>query len=630
MLSLQFEFERIKNNKKIAIIAILLLILSITVVYMGIYEYRTFLKEKEIFLEYERLRINNIDNYQYYGALGFKVLFERYPLDILFNISSFRNRQTVNIDVSEIIDIGNSSRGKSRFSKNNIYIKGFCDIICLFGSLFMVFLGTTSFSGINNRKLYKSIKPFILSVITRLLVSSLYFFGLFVLAYIMVMAFGINFSAAELKAYVHYSVYILVLLIGFFIFGFMIALLNANSKNQNMKFVYAFLFSGLMIVGIPIISSIYISFMSNNIKPIEILNINKLRSLRKFEDESKRKFFELMKKKDADRYEIAREIMKDYINRIFPANNSRENDFINKEKRMSHLEEICSMIFPTIYNQFLSKELSSDGNYEYLQFLNNALKVREDFIRFYIHKRYYAKDKKIENFVKADENIFKAQPIVPPSYFKALGILFLWELVIALVCCLKLWQIFIKRIKAERPGWHLEKGNFYFKYIPAHKKRSRIFSAFEADGQVSCLEKIEFEDIEPKANINTLLTYWCQVRRVPEKQVKRHLTLLGIEDVWERDNHRMRIDALFLKKLYLALVLAEPGNLLVIHDFIKNEDREFDRQFRELLHMKIAQGKTVLYLTSIMPETERRKTYPKTADNKKPVKIADPNVISFR
>ncbi|NIT21210.1 MAG: hypothetical protein GTN53_01715 [Candidatus Aminicenantes bacterium] len=112
--------------------------------------------------------------------------------------------------------------------------------------------------------------------------------------------------------------------------------------------------------------------------------------------------------------------------------------------------------------------------------------------------------------------------------------------------------------------------------------------------------------------------------------MKRHLTLLGIEDVWERDNHRMRIDALFLKKLYLALVLAEPGNLLVIHDFIKNEDREFDRQFRELLHMKIAQGKTVLYLTSIMPETERRKTYPKTADNKKPVKIADPNVISFR
>lgn len=118
-------------------------------------------------------------------------------------------------------------------------------------------------------------------------------------------------------------------------------------------------------------------------------------------------------------------------------------------------------------------------------------------------------------------------------------------------------------------------------------------------------------------------------RMVPVKKVEQHLFVLGV-DVSRLKFNPPEPDRVFFKKLYLAVILAEDNDLFVMEDFIKNEDREFDRQFQELLQMKVADGKTIIYLSSIMPETENKKTILKKRIHEKDLVDVDPTELSFR
>jgi hypothetical protein len=629
MLRLQFEIDRLRNNKKITINVILFLILVIGVVYLGIYESKTLKKEKRIFLEYEKLLVENYKDYQVYGAEGLRILYENSPLCILVNLDALKKMMKSDFDTSEIIHVRYSNRGSSLFIGNDVKFNGFRDLIYYMGTFLMLYLGLTCFEGINNLNLYRKIKDIGLSAVTRLMISSFFFLALFAVAYLLPTAFGINMSVLELKAYAHYTIYTLALLAVFFASGVMLALLNTNSKKTGIKYVYAVLFWGIMVIGIPLIMSNYIYYQAkDNITSIEGLNVDKLKTLMDFEKRSEKKFYELIEEKGADKLQIARNIVKEYLEKIYPLNNLKERKFLSQVERMIHLHEAHSTVFPTTYYHFLTNELSSNGNYIYLQFLNRTLKIREDFIKYYIHKRYYSEDEKIENFVKNNENLFNAQPFIPPSYPKALAILLIWLAAITLISYLKLKQITTKKPTTQKPKWPLENGAFYFMYIENPNQRAQIFNSFLSDNRTSCLTKIDFNDFEPKTTIRTLLNYWALIRKIPENQMKRYLFILGFQDAWL--NTCTKTNDLLLKKLYLAAVLAEPTNLLIIHDFIKNEDQDFDEKFRELLQIKISEGKTIVYLSSIMPETVRKKAFFKKNDTNEPVKVENARILSFR
>jgi hypothetical protein len=291
------------------------------------------------------------------------------------------------------------------------------------------------------------------------------------------------------------------------------------------------------------------------------------------------------------------------------------------------------MIFPTTYHQFLSNEISGDGHYAYLEFMDYILKLWESFYKYYIHKRYYSEDKTVESFVKTDQNIFKSRPVIPPSFAKGMGILCLYVSVIVLACILKILAILKGSAKdrQNRPGWKFPNGQFYFKYIQDKKERQSIYRSFEVDKQVSTLSKLDFNAMEKEGNINVdkLLAHWCKTRGVPVKKVEQHLFVLG-EDVSQLKHNRSELDSLFFKKLYLALVFSEDNDLIVMDDFIKNEDKEFDIRFRELEQMKVADGKTIIYLSSIMPETENKKAILKKRVQEKDLVDVDPTELSFR
>lgn len=636
MISLRFEYDRIRRNKKIILLAFILFLFAMASLYQGIEQYNSFKIEKENFLEIEELSENSYKRYEQYGAKGLRILHDKSPLCILLKISAYKEITKSNFDTSEIIEVNNSRRGKSHFVNNKKLIDGFGDIIYLFGSLLVLYLGVTTFDGINNLKLYKKFMPLLLSIVNRMLISGLYFCLLFVIAYLAFPVSGITLSGAELNAYVYYSVYTMCLLFFFFISGVTISVFNSSAKRRDMKYFYALLFWLLMIVGIPFISNYFISNRANDIPSVQELSLDKFKRLMDFQEEAARKFYEEVKKKNSkeiDKYEIAQKYVKEYLIKIFPENISKEKDYIDKVKQVMQEDENRALIFPTTYHQFLSDEISGDGHYAYLDFMDYVLKLWESFFKYYIHKRYYSDDKTVEPFVKTDQNIFESRPVIPRSFSKGLRILFLYVLVIILVCILKILAILKGSAKdrQNRPGWKFPNGWFYFKFIKDKKERQSIYRSFEVDQQVSTLSKLDFDAMEKEGNINLdkLLAHWCKTRGIPVKKVEQYLFMLG-EDVSRLKHNRSELDSLFYKKLYLALVFSEDNDLIVIEDFIKNEDREFDRQFQELMKIKVADGKTIIYLSSVMPETENKKAILKKRIQEKDLVDVDPTEISFR
>jgi hypothetical protein len=391
-----------------------------------------------------------------------------------------------------------------------------------------------------------------------------------------------------------------------------------------------------MIIGIPFISDNYISYRANDIQSIEDLYLDKFKRLMDFEKESEKKYFDLMKKKNANSSEIAKGIVQDYIDRIFPVNNLKEKNYINKVKVMMQEDENRVLIFPTTYHQYLSNEISSDGNYAYLEFMDYTLKLWGSFLKYYIHKRYYEKDKTVDSFVKSDENIYKAAPVIPPSYSKGLWILFLYGLVIVLTCISRILVILKgnSKDKKKRPAWKLAKRRFYFKYIKNKKARESMYRSFEVDKKVSCLSKLDFDAMEKDSyvNVDKLPVYWSKTRGVPVEKVERHLFVLGVDVSELRKNQpgQPELDSEFFKKIYLAVVFSEDNDLIVIDDFIKKEDKEFEKQFQELLQMKVAEGKTVIYLSSVTPETEGRKKLISEGFQELDLVLSEPDAVCFR
>ena len=122
----------------------------------GVYEYRSSLKERENFVNFEKLRFKKYYTYDIYGVLGHQILHQYSPLSIFFDSSSFLKPIEASLDVTEIIKIATSKKGKSLFGEDGFF-KGFSGLIFILGSLFTLFLGLNNFKTAKRARLSRSL-----------------------------------------------------------------------------------------------------------------------------------------------------------------------------------------------------------------------------------------------------------------------------------------------------------------------------------------------------------------------------------------------------------------------------------------------------------------------------------------
>ncbi len=424
---LVYEFRRLINDRKNVYFFALILGALLYFVNSGIREYLQFQADRTQVLAYEKAQVKNFPTYKHYSGFGFRVLFEPSPLSIFFNNSTVLFDIEGKIDNTEVLKIYNLFKGKKLFY-NRGYFKDFSGFIFFTGSLLMIYMGIIGFRSMDRLKFelqFLSLKKlFILSTAVRLFYLNLFFALAMMFSFGFALLQGLSFSMVEIHHYIAFMVYTLILLNFFYFLGLLLVILL---KFRKTSYIWMFILWLFFIFLAPDLNRLFLFEDTKNLPTTASVEAEKVKQLLDFES-NVLKGYEVAKKDK----EKLRTFYTTYINQFlenFHLANKNKEEFLSRILEQSiRTYETRSLLFPTLYYFFLSAETSSKGYFGYLDFKDHMIATHEQFLRFYFTKYFIEKSKKVENFVKHNENLFKARSYLPGT--------FLWACLLSLQYCL--------------------------------------------------------------------------------------------------------------------------------------------------------------------------------------------------
>jgi hypothetical protein len=189
---------------------------------------------------------------------------------------------------------------------------------------------------------------------------------------------------------------------------------------------------------IPELSRIFIFGKARALPSNESLNLKQLKVLLDFEHNALRYFTIYPPSEDAED-QIFRKFTRDFLDNVHSVSKSQELNLNNDIKKIIHSYEYISALFPTQFCYFLAGEISSRGYYGYTDFADYVIKSQERFARYYLNKKFVLKERKVESFVKGDENVSKARSYLPRAFWPGLTV--------AVCYCLAMFMIAYFRLK---------------------------------------------------------------------------------------------------------------------------------------------------------------------------------------
>jgi|GEM_PF-1982015 len=592
------ELKKIASKKNIFVF-ILFTLFSFYFVYSGVTGFQDFKKEKENFIKYEKLKVKQYINYEQYGCSGFRVISMPSPLNIFFNCYYLDNTVS-KIDTSEVLKIYNFNKFKKALKKNT-HFSGFLDFLILFGSLFFLILSVNTFKSIKIIHFYKSLKYIIIMIFKRLIIAAIIFLIFYFFVIIAVRLLGVNLSASEYKNFFLLILYTLTLLLFFYFSGLLLSLLTI--KHRNLTFIFVFLFWSSLVVFIPGVLDKYIANTSTRIQSIEKTNLEKLRNLMDFEREAKKIVLKMRANDKVDMLKLKRDLVNQYMQGSYLANKKLENERHIELMEMFSLFERVSLITPTTYFDFLSGEVSGEGYYSHLQFLDYIREMRHNFMKFYVKKRRFSKKEDIESFVINLENIFKARSHIPPTFWTAIGI----NVILILILFLISRRLIIRHLednwKMPYDGpfeFHRVKvGDICYVYCGSEQQRDKLFRSLRGD-ETLFIDQVSPEDFD--SNI-TLKDFFHLAQTIEKTDVERaRVYMKKMEIAPETLNKRIEeVPFETFKKFYCAVKFANLQKCLIISDYASGSSKDFNHTFRHLLsYINKIEGKTIVYLSKEM------------------------------
>ena len=590
-------------NKRNVSITIFLLLLSIYFVISGIYEYKSFLEKKENFIEFENIKIQRYSSYKQYGAEGPRLLYQNSPINIFFDSSSFLRPIETSLDSSEIIKIIVPQDGKSIFT-NFGYFKGFSDFIFFFGSLFVLFLGLSHLKSQKYIDFIGDIRRIVLSQVSRLFLIIFVFFLLFSIIFLLVKLLGINFSDLETNNFFKLTVFSLLFLSFFYTVG--LAISNFNIQNRKRAIFLAFVIWIIVVIFIPSFLNKYTLNKANQLQSKEKINMKKFSNLLDFDKEAMNTLSKVQEGNEEELEQIYEELISKYFNGLYTLNKSSEYEHINNIKKLVSLNNTISLILPTTFYSTIQNEISTNGVGSFLDFYDYTMNLRERFMKFYLQKRYYSKDKTIESFIKGEENVFRAESRLPGNFWTGVGITGLYCLILFGLSLPVLYVKLNRKIKdKEKINFNisgLEQGKCFFLRCRTEAFRNRLFHQLAAQPNVLALDKIKAEDIDPDLPPRYIVPYLCHIRGIKDiDKVENLIERLGVEDFqYFKYKKREEVSEEEFKKIYAALMLAEAGDeeAIILNNFLGGERRLFERSLVDvLLDIKRA-DEIIIYLSA--------------------------------
>lgn len=593
----RLEFERIFCNKRNLVFLVLFIAITIFFVNAGIVDYYSFNQNEKVFLDYEKAKVSRFIYYDQYGGLGFRILFKPSPLSIFFDKYNLLHILESNIDVSEVIKPIKIYKGRALFKDGNW--KDFAGIIFFIGSLYMMFMGLFNFRSKKLQEYIFSKMDNLISVFSRLLFLNLIFGAIFLINYFFVKIRGISLSDSETEIFFAYSLYAMAFLTFFYLAG-----LFVSTVIKFRSVTIALLLWATFIFFLPEISKTNIYNRSMKIPPNESLNLTKISTLMDAQKQINRKVQEY-EKLGKDQQEILKLRLQESIGfwtEGHKENKKREADFHRSVYNLIGEYKRNSTFFPTLFYSYFSKEISSEGYFNYLDFYKYIIDTRDKFIEFYVNKRYILREQEIEPFIKGDENVFSAQSRLPDNFGTGLWLTVLYSLMLFIVSVLAL-HFRLKKKAGEEERFDINLGELevnrtYFILCRNGYYRDKLFSQLSPEPGVLPIERINPEDIDLELEPRRIFTYLCRIKRVKDRKLAADfLNGLGGHDVLARKRSEMEPED--LAKIYLAVKLAafQDYETILFNETIARASRSFERNFLAIMKEFSQYNKRVIYLS---------------------------------
>jgi len=617
---LKLEKNRIFCFKRNIIFFTLFGFIGIFFVHSGLQGYKNFLNQKEFFITHEQDKLDLYALHDHYGPYGFRVLYEPSPLSVFFNNSTVFENLCAAVDVTENLDVNRSYKGRNLLRKKGFF-KDPAGIFFYFGSLFMVYMGMTS---------YRSEKYFFKfeNVIIRLGILNSVFVLLIYVWYNFPKFFKLKFETGDGEAFFYFVIYLLLFLSFFYGAGLLIRVL---CKSKPSGYMYVFIFWFLSVAVIPEAMTIYLQKKSQLLPANENYNITKLEEVVNFEREFQKAAMGI--KNPEKRDEIYRGMVENFLKTGFVKNSKIEKDINRHIQQVVREYEILLLAYPTGFYNYLSGELSGQGYNGYLGLVNHTLALRRNFIKYYLQNRYSPSDKSIVSFFKEDENIFSAHSFLPHSFPIAIGLILMFTIILFSVSYVVLKRRIGFMPEIKKPGYDFRKGNTYFVLCKNDRYRDDLFRCYQAEQNTIGIDKVNAEELDPGVGLAQMITYFCKLSGVDEKKARENLHLLGVGDIkamaprqrWKKE--KAANESIY--KIYCAVTMAGTHKIIVVNDFLKEKSRELERQFLNLVTRLNQDGKIVVYLSSEIFLTSLPFEGSIKIDNYKSFRI-DPQAVSLR
>ncbi|NIM18020.1 MAG: hypothetical protein GTO45_38995 [Candidatus Aminicenantes bacterium] len=560
-------------------------LVGIFFVYSGIVEYKNFQKEKALFITHEKNKVDLYVTYSQYGDYGFRVLYEPSPLSLFFNNSSVFENLYSNVDMTEILKVNTSYKGRNLLQKKGFF-KDLAGLFFLFGSLFMVYMGMAS---LKSEKIFFKFGNLIL----RLVILDIFFLGLVSALQRLPKLFALQFAPEESKILLYFVLFLLCFLSFFYAAGLFIRMV---SRKKQRAYIYIFIFWFVSVSVIPECMTIFLHNKSQLLQANEKYNIMKLEEVMNFEKEVQKAIVGI--KTLGERNKIYQKMVKHFLDTGYRKNTKIEEEINNNIEKVMREYESVMQLYPTSFYNFSCGELSSKGYSGYIDLVSYTLKLRHEFIQYYLKKRYESNDKKIIPFVKGEENIFKASSRLPGSFFVGGGL----TLALTIFLFLASYLVFLRRSNriptAKKPQYKFRKGNTYFVLCKNDQFKNDLFTYYKAEKDTICIDNVNADDIDTGVGLTHMLSYFCKITGVGEEAALKNLRMLGIDDPKNRKWNKEKLPEEIVQKMYCAISMAGDQQMIVVKDFLKGKSRELERQFLNLVSRLNNSGKIVVYLST--------------------------------
>lgn len=583
---IKYEAGKIFGSRMNRIFFIVFFLFALTFIISGIYNYKSFQEEKKFFQEYEKSKTKQYVTYSQYGGYGFRVLYEPPPLSLFFNNSMVFQNLYSNVDLTELVKLNNSYKGKNLFQKSGLF-KDFSGLVFLFGSLFMLIMGIGSYKG---KKLYNGFQQ----IVFRYLILLVTFYGATWALYLLGTVFGPPFTVMDTHNFFYFSLFILLFLSFFFIVGL---LMRLCIRNRSFLYIFAIIVWFVSVSGIPELQAFYMQNQSQRLSANEKYNITKLDRLMQSEKQM-REAIEGIKDRSKIK-QLFKEKASEFFETGYKENRELENDISRGIRKIVREFGTVSLFYPTMYYQYLSGELSGKGYYGYLDFTDYILNLRHEFVRFYLKKRYESNDRTVESFVKNDENIFKAKSTLPGNFL--IGFMLNLLYVVGMFA-LAAWALRIKIRKEKKPAFQfdlnlMQTGETYFFHCAGAVKKDEIINFMKSKGAV-VVHKLDISQYDPGVSLRFWLDFHCKRNHIEVDDVIEKLELMEVSP-FDLSRKIKSLGEEVFNKAYLALQFSKNHRIVVLDDFIKKETRTFELQFLKFLEV-FGDTKVIVYLSDEM------------------------------